>query len=398
MAFQRAFENGIVTVDCRDGTFSWEMRRPEDLEKPAEIAWTNDSAGVCTGAYGACGNSSVEQCTGYAFGPCATSSSSGRRLAQTSSMYTETSFDKLMLVKDELNYLSGGADLSIDVPMSEVENNGYVDKTTYAGSNYSYSYVMAGAFFGQDPVNSGFYMGCAQYHLMKGSIETQLNNFWAATTPGQVATAAGGAPNGPYAICISEISGGECGAARTFSTGAYKFSLFGYTRGDSYSAVADVTYVAFRMKFKMVGMTGALVTFNGGTKTLDDIGSDNITDILITAGGKQFNMSFPQKYNVGSIGAEGPELGTTHDVKIKIYSTAATREAMFFYIDYLFEYADLNTVNKYFVYDPTIGFKEPSTSGDSMEAEASGAYLSVQAASSKLLMILAFLVAYNLFQ
>jgi hypothetical protein len=65
-----------------------------------------------------------------------------------------------------------------------------------------------------------------------------------------------------------------------------KFSLFGYTTGSSYSLsnlrVANATTLGFRIRYAVEGTSTVDVTFNGGTKTLANIGNDNVVDIKLS--------------------------------------------------------------------------------------------------------------------
>eukprot|EP00442_Polarella_glacialis_P007933 CAMPEP_0115095502 /NCGR_PEP_ID=MMETSP0227-20121206/29082_1 /TAXON_ID=89957 /ORGANISM="Polarella glacialis, Strain CCMP 1383" /LENGTH=108 /DNA_ID=CAMNT_0002488889 /DNA_START=65 /DNA_END=391 /DNA_ORIENTATION=- len=86
-------------------------------------------------------------------------------------------------------------------------------------------------------------------------------------------------------------------------------------------------------------------------------------------------MNFPQKYNVGDITDVG-EASTptaTKDVKIKV--AAVDGDADSIYVDYLFDAADLQAANKYFVYDPTVSEVSTAVSTGSGSAVVSEAAL-----------------------
>jgi hypothetical protein len=88
------------------------------------------------------------------------------------------------------------------------------------------------------------YAGIASYLATgTGNIVTQANNFYVALNANNSARvdrssssqaeseSTIGAPSGPFKVCIGkydDAAADKCGTARTFNTGAYKFSIFGH--------------------------------------------------------------------------------------------------------------------------------------------------------------------------
>jgi hypothetical protein len=105
------------------------------------------------------------------------------------------------------------------------------------------------------------YAGVASYLLTgAGDIRTQHNNFYVALNANDTARvdrsssdseSTIGAPAGPYKVCISKYDDADtdkCGAARTFKTGDYKFSIFGHIFDTIDFAGRD--HLGFRMKVR----------------------------------------------------------------------------------------------------------------------------------------------------
>jgi hypothetical protein len=189
--------------------------------------------------------------------------------------------------------------------------------------------------------------------LKNGTISTNVNDFLVPDGPELSTTKTKSA-------CISELdtATSTCGAALTYKTGDFKFSLFGFTTGSSFVLPNGVTYLGIRTKLTKKNFPADVeVTFNGKAKKLDGstaIGTSDVTSVELAGTSRSLTINFPQKYNVGSIGDDG-EASTptaTKDVKIKV--AAVDGDADSIYVDYLFDAADLQAAGKYFVYDPTV--------------------------------------------
>ena len=65
-----------------------------------------------------------------------------------------------------------------------------------------------------------------------------------------------------------------------------KFSIFGFTVGSAYSLtnlkVASPTHLGFRVRYAVEGVSKVDIKFNGGAKTLDNIGDADVTDIVLS--------------------------------------------------------------------------------------------------------------------
>jgi hypothetical protein len=216
--------------------------------------------------------------------------------------------------------------------------------------------MMAGSVFG-DLSSAGGYVGTASY-LAKADISTNTNVFYVATPDslGQVQRGDSdtGAPDGPHTVCISDTAGGTCGAARSFSKGTYKFSLFGYTAGEDYgSATTDFNHLGVRTQLSGTNIAVTGVKLNDGV-ALDAIGSKDVTKLTIELENEEsVVIDFPLKYNYGDVTDYGNGetfIGSTKNVKIKVSKASATS----IYIDYLFDLSDMRTENKYFAYDPPV--------------------------------------------
>jgi hypothetical protein len=253
-------------------------------------------------------------------------------------------------------YLTDSTKVS-ELTASTIANNKYVAQdaslnATTNGVAATYARLQAGAFYG-DPTTSGGFLGMAAYLAQTGTITTNMNSVLIPTTPGQAAVTA-------YDVCVADLTAGACGPAATYEAGAYKFSLFGYSIGSSFTMPADVTHIGFRTKMALVG-TSASLTINGD-KTLQTIGSADVSYITVSGSGKTMTLTFPNQYNEGpTTNLNTPE--ATKTVKIKI-SAVANQSAI--YVDYLFD--KITVANRYFVYDPES--KETTGTG----SEASKAY------------------------
>lgn len=138
----------------------------------------------------------------------------------------------------------------------------------------TYSMARAGTYAGASAKKAGW-IGEAHYLAESGTITTKTN---------EVITDTSGTKR---TVCITTTAGGgdaACtGADRTFSAGAYKFSLMGYT-GTDYSEPAKIggaawTHIGFRQELKPEGLNVSLkLKPVGGAETV--IASDADIDAL----------------------------------------------------------------------------------------------------------------------
>jgi len=303
---------------------------------------------MCVGIKNDC--TDVSTCTYHAYGPC------GNKTAPD--IYFEGEIVGFALIKDASTYLTSPSENNPQVVNpSQIANNGYrhADKAkTY--NNAKYAFITAGAFYGENPAVSGGFLGMASYAMVSGSISTKYNSVLVPSAPGQAADTITESN-----VCISEVTNGACGADRTFNTGDFKFSMFGYTSGSSFSNPEGTKYYGIRTKMSLKG-TSATVTLNDGV-ALDAIGSTDVTHLELkeTAGDQRtLVIEFPLHYNYGdkvaAVDGAVPVLGTK-EVKIRVSSAGDGS----IYIDYLFDTSELNVADKYFIYDPTV--KEKGTAG-----------------------------------
>ncbi|CAE8642838.1 unnamed protein product, partial [Polarella glacialis] len=125
---------------------------------------------------------------------------------------------------------------------SPIANNNYraIDSDLTAG-DATYARITAGQYVGDDPSVSGGYIGMASFLLKKGTISINENDFMVPDGPTQSTTTSKSA-------CIAELdtTTSTCGAALTYKTGDFKFSLFGFTTGSSFALPSGVTYLGIR--------------------------------------------------------------------------------------------------------------------------------------------------------
>ena len=244
-----------------------------------------------------------------------------------------------------------------------------------------YAYVQTGGFFGKKPLESGAYIGTANYLVTDGTVSTNKNKFYVGATPGEASVKRGnsdiGAPHGPFVVCISPLKDGTCGDPRVYKEGHFKFSIYGYTIGTAYkglpktSAGVQTTEYGMRMKLSLKNEVGHMnLHFNNDDSlTLDKLGHKNVESFTLTTGTLgTLTYEFPQTYNVGNGPAQGsmtvPTPTATKAVKIRVSPVSGSATSV--YVDYLFDGADFATAGKYFVYDPSIKSSPPA-------AETSGA-------------------------
>lgn len=309
------------------------------------------SGQTCAGVYTDCDNKA--SCTTTAVGPCSGS-------APTE--YLKSEFVGMAFVKSA-DYLSNTASFKKIDPTGL----GYRDFNPNAtvGNDGKYAYTMSGNYFGEN--NAGGYIGIASYlNTGASEIKTPTNDVYLATTKTSTRTTRDdstiGAPDGPFTVCITDEA--NCGGTRTFKSGEYKFSVFGKTTGTDYGTTivagqngfpVGMDHIGVRMKLTAVGFKVEGLKVNGADYAEANVAND-VTKMAIAHGDGELALKFPLKYNYGStasaaVGTTLPVAGTKN-VKIRVHGADKTAGTVF--IDYLFEHADLNAKDKYFMYDPSI--------------------------------------------
>jgi len=243
----------------------------------------------------------------------------------------------------------------------------------------TYAYSSTGAYFAKSTADantglpaggaSGFYAGTASYMVTAGSITVNFNKFDIAGTQ--------------VPACISEITGTDCGATRTFNEGTYKFSLFGYTSSKTDTIKNVVTksgggttkpfqYIGFRQVVTLNSApSGATVSVlvtkvsGGAGVDPDEAKEEDIASFQLCVNTtKCLQYSFPSKYNTGDLGTDGKPVidanAATKDIKIKV-SWNGAKTAMSLNVDYLMAAADVQADKRWFVYDPDVF--DPALSG-----------------------------------
>ena len=224
------------------------------------------------------------------------------------------------------------------------------------------AYIQTGGFYGDDPAVGGGYVGTANYIVTDGTVTTNTNEFYLAGALGEARVqrldSPYGAPSGPWSVCISPLTNGACGAARSFAEGSFKFSVYGYTTGSAYalptigSSAATPTEFGVRMKLTLVGATGDIdLHFNDDPAlTLAALGSTSVTSFTVTSGALgTISYGFHTDYNIGDIptsGTSGSVPTPTATKQVKIRASAVPSDATSIYVDYLFIASDFTVADK----------------------------------------------------
>jgi hypothetical protein len=165
-------------------------------------------------------------------------------------------------------------------------------------------------------------------------------------------------------ICISTMTNGVCGANRTFATGTYKFNIYGWTEGSSFSLDSDVKYFGARVRMKAVGANVTSVAVNG--KTVAANGAADVKTVKLTfADNEGILIKFPTEFNYGQYSGRNVTMLGTQTTKIKVHTLDETEQT--FLIDYLFDATNLKAAGKVFMYDPKV------TTGDAAKLTTSAA-------------------------
>merc|ERR1712238_375427 len=245
------------------------------------------------------------------------------------------------------------------------------DEVKADGGKFTYS--MVGSVFGNTETAGG-YAGLVSY-LNTGTTTTKTNtahvfsadskstwvypprkNDWSDTEIG--------APNGPYLACISEISADKkCGAKRSIEPDEYKFSIFGYVKGEEYDKdvqagvgkfPAGMDKMAVRMQLKATGFKMKDLKVNGKSWVPSMVNED-VNSMFIMGDSGGINYEFPKKYNTGDAkdaeeDKDLPNTGT-HDMAIRISTIDEEKQTIM--IDYLFDTSKLSA-DTWFIYAPDV--------------------------------------------
>jgi len=321
------------------------------------LSWTETSNGVCAGGYEEC--DSTEECTYTGLGPCTVNKTEP-------DWHVATTFVGLAFVGDGYITDFDNKAVVIDPKAGAKGYRNAASGKTDAGDGTEYAYAMAANMFG-DSADAYGYAGFASYlNTGEKSISIQQNKFYGFSdyatdfsTPDE------------YDICISKMSGTECGAATTFAPGAYKFSLFGNTLGDDWKTTIagfseapyenTKTHMGFRMNIEAKGFTFDSVTVNGGV-AIEDIGETDVSSITFAKDDHELTYTFPKNFNYGkasTIEADGDAGLQSGTIKVYISLDSETDNAL--NIDYLFPMDKIGTDgDQYFVYDPEVTASDSS--------------------------------------
>eukprot|EP01043_Picozoa_sp_COSAG02_P032110 COSAG02_NODE_2130_length_9732_cov_4.306031_5_plen_251_part_00 len=191
----------------------------------------------------------------------------------------------------EMALISGGDSAYLTDPskITEVDATGTysnAEANMDAGSG-TFAYVIGQATASADGVDATGTFGTAFYMVQTGSVSSSTNTF-PANDDG----------TGTVDVCISEITDGECGAARTWNAGDLKYTLYGHLTGNDVAAALDgQDYIGVRQHVTLQRFDPETVTatFNNGIE-LDAMGGTDVTSFtLASAGGETVTHTFPSK-------------------------------------------------------------------------------------------------------
>jgi len=342
-------------------------------------AWVWESAeNLCAGIQIPCTDG--PSCTRVALGPCKGSETKQPESFLTTEMIASGALDldKYLSCNSNTDGTCEHAELTVFTGPGFRDGRGGL--TTDDGGEYGYT--MTGNVYGNTAVEGG-YLGTASY-LNTGSTTIKSNSnlfFGAATgqarvdrssgTVSPISNSAVGAPNGPYRICISDVSNGACnGPQREFPPSAYKFSLFGnYVGPGDFSQYtnAGMNHFGFRAKIMARGFDVSNLKVNGRPYSEEKV-NDDVNSIELDHpeyGGLHYE--FPKKYNLGNGANAVPDGETmaavieTKDMNIRVSGKGKENGVDYFYIDYIFQIEGIQNL-RYFVYDPDVTFAEAGES------------------------------------
>jgi len=304
----------------------------------------------CGGICSDCGATDWYCKSATAVGPCE---------GDEAEVFVVTTMEGLMSIDDDdTAYITDSSKYAL-IDSSTISNGVH---NAGVNTNPAYGYSQTGVKLGTSVM--GGYLGVAGY-IAQEDIATKTNTIRLLDTSDNAVEVGD--------VCITQINSNTCdGDDRTFSSGEYKFSAFGYTSGTNFVTGASVAYIGIRLKLELHGATTTGISVNNG-QSLEDNNLGDVTDILITMSNfDTLNFSFPTKFNIGTIDfAAGTSVTTTEtqDAKIKVHTADADSNT--FLVDILFPIGGLNAAGKFFIYDPTVTSTiRTATSGTSLLSPA----------------------------
>jgi len=328
------------------------------------------------------------ECTKTAVGPCPGEEKKPKA-------WLESQFEELFFVNSEKYLDVKTGKVSSDEFIHVIESKtGYPfrdvkDEVKADGGKFTYS--MVGSVFGNTETAGGYaglvsYLNTGTttlktntahvYSAQPNSVWKERNNDWSDTEIG--------APNGPYLACISEISADKkCGAKRSIEPDEYKFSIFGYVKGEEYDKdvqagvgefPAGMDKMGVRMQLKATGFKMKDLKVNGKSWVPSMVNED-VNSMFIMGDFGGINYEFPKKYNTGNAkdaekDIELPNTGT-HDMAIRISTIDEDKQT--FMIDYLFDTSKLS-VDTWFIYDPNVNAVPKGSADPNEKASAANTY------------------------
>ena len=346
----------------------------------------------------------MASCTTTGVGPCAAN--------ETAPKWHITS-EFVALAFTAPGYLTDAKQMKQITPATSAQQGGgvngfrdYFDKANMHGGQFIYS--ATGGIFGGDDTAWGYASIASYLNSGKKDIVTNENKFYNGARlynptkkgtmvmrfDGSLLVNVDGVPAEPEKdrryrekmVCVTELKAGKCGDKVAFKPGDYKFSIFGATRGADWAAKtkggqngfpADQSHMGVRMKVTAHGIAFDNVTVNGNVD-VSAIGETDVTTLTLTqTGGSQLTYTFPKNFNVGDYNtmvadaAKKPQATTVGTASGNVVIHVSKESANTLNIDYLFPLTVVGaTADKYFVYDPTINYKDPPAATTATKAAA----------------------------
>lgn len=251
----------------------------------------------------------------------------------TSKYFLMTGAGLAVIHGDDTSYLTDNTKMTII--------NSVTDGWSVRENGDDYAFSNTGVVLGNDEMGGG--IGITSY-LAKNTITTNKNKVY-FKADGELKLSDG--------ACISEITDGECGEARTWGAGDYKFNAYGWTSGTNFQIPDGGKYLGFRTKLQVVGAEVTALTVNG--KSVADNGGDDVSNLSLTFSDvKAASIDFPTKYNIGTVDTTTKTATFTETKTVKIKAHSLNTEEQSIIIDYLFDITDLSEAGKCFIYDPTV--------------------------------------------
>jgi hypothetical protein len=311
---------------------------------------------------------SAEDCSKTYMGPCGT--------AAAPTLYFATYAEKLMLVINDDTATQYQTDTSKQHQVGEYVGgpaSGYMDYTkSETKGSATVAYSMTGNFVKDAVAASGGYIGIANYLVTDGTMTSNTNEFYlprdftdaqqSRTIEAGQGTSSYGATYGPFETCIVEADGSNCGAPTSLAEGSQKFTVFGFPTGGQFSMPTGSSFCGVRTVVDLIDSAGkaTTITFNGGTYTLDTIGSTQITSVEYFSDSGSMAYTFPTKYNVGTLPTDktSTTMAAAPTQRLDITLRATKMSDSKFYLDYLFNAQASNggtdfAADMFFAYDPS---------------------------------------------